>query len=89
LTMSNAREDRINQLVAVCVHNNKNPTNTAGFADFIIKVCNSVFGCNRQTAKEYVRTLVSNFRLDKWCSIVQKSTYLNENERSMWLHEHS
>lgn len=82
------REERLTRLVAVCVHNDKTPNNTTGFADFIINVCTSSLGMCRRTAKEYLKTIISSFRRDKWRSQVINNCYLSETERRHWI-EHN
>ena len=83
------REDRIAQLIAACVHNNKTPQNTAAFADFILKVCAATFGSNPQTARAYLKSVISIYRMDKWKSMVTKNIYLSDEERGKWLNEHN
>lgn len=86
--MTSPREERMLQLVALCVHHDKNPSKTTAFADFIIQACASAFGSSRRTAKTYLDTLISSWRANKWRNYVQDNLYLKPEERGRWLIEH-
>jgi hypothetical protein len=82
-----SREERITQLVALCVHHDKTPANTPAFADFVIQATASAFGSSKRTAKDYALTLVNCWRANKWRNYIQENLYLPEEERKRWLNE--
>lgn len=86
--MNTPREERITQLVALCVRHGKNPSDTTAFADFIIQACASAFGSTRRTARDYALTLVNSWRANKWRNYVQDNLYLEPEERRRWIDEH-
>jgi len=87
--MPTPREERVLQLVALCVHNGKNPYDTTGFADFVIRACASAFGSTRRSARDYVSTLIESYRFNKWKNYVKENLYLTPEEREAWLNVHS
>lgn len=87
MTTSQAEKDEnLLKLVALCVKNHKTPAGNA-FADVIINICTGKFGYNKRTARTYVESLLSSWRLDKWRSRIQNNPYLTE-EDSLWMLQH-
>lgn len=77
------RVDCINQLVALCVRNNRNPYTNA-FADFVIKVCWKRFGYGLRISHEYIDTLLIIWHFDLWKSKVMDNLYLSDEEKQAW-----
>ena len=82
--MSSMKEQRIRQLVAVCVKKNLTPKQTA-FCDFILRVTASYYGFTKRTAKQYVDILIRAYRFDVWKSLVQNNIHLEEEEKTKWI----
>ena len=80
------KDERLTQLVALCIKNHKTPASNA-FADFVIMVC-AGFGVNRRTARSYIDSLISVWRLDKWKSRVKENPYMTEEAISEWISQH-
>lgn len=77
------RANCINQLVALCVKNRRNPSKI-GFADFIIWVCHKRFAYRWRVAHDYIDVLLEIWRIDKWKSKVDESQYLSDEEKLAW-----
>lgn len=77
------REDRIKQLVALCVKNNRTPRQT-GFADLIHQLSATRFFVVKATATGYLHTLIQAWRMDKWRTFVKDNSYLTVEEKTEW-----
>ena len=82
--MSLPKEDRVQQLIAICVKNDKTPKKV-GFADFIYGVSAVRFLLSHKTVKEYIQVLVDAWRQDKWKHLVKSNDYLSREEKETWL----
>lgn len=82
--MSSMKEQRIRQLVAVCVKKSLTPKKTA-FCNFILQVTASYYGFSKRTAKQYVDILIRAFRFDRWKSLVENNVHLEKEEKKQWM----
>jgi len=82
--MSSMKEERIRQLVAVCVKKSLTPKKTA-FCDFILQVTAAYYGFSKRTAKQYVDILIRAYRFDRWKSLVDNNILLKEEEKNRWI----
>jgi hypothetical protein len=85
--MSNLHQDRVDQLIALCIRNNLTPANSA-FVEYIRKACATRFGLEKNKAKPFVEILVSAWRGDKWKYHVHQSSYLTKEEIDQWIKTH-
>jgi len=86
--MREDREERIHQLIALCVKNNLTPLKNA-FAGFLQNVCISRFGIEKRTARNYIDSLIAGWRLDRWKQMLQENPYLTMEEKTTWITQHS
>jgi hypothetical protein len=81
------KDQRLNQLIALCVRNNLTPNKTP-FCDFIIRACASIYGYEKRTAKSYVDILISAYRFNRWQNYVQFNPHLTDGEKQAWINLH-
>lgn len=79
-----SRDDRISQLVALCVKNDLTPRKNA-FAGKIRDWSSMRFGCSERTAKDYATTINNAWTGDRWKNFVAESEYLTEEEKQAWI----
>lgn len=82
--MSSMKEQRIRQLVAVCVKKGLTPKKTM-FCNFILQVTASYYGFSKRTAKQYVDILIRAYHFDHWKSLVENNIHLKEEEKTEWI----
>lgn len=86
--MSSAeREDRIDQLVTLCIKKNITP-NKNTFAGFIQIASISRFAVSKHTATDYANTLVKAWNSDRWKRLARKGFYLSLEEKTEWITKH-
>lgn len=84
---SEARQDRIRKLVALCIKNNITPEKIT-FGNFVRRVCLSTFGLEKQAAKSMALTVYGAWTGDHWKIMVQDNPYLTEEQSQKWIKEH-
>lgn len=82
--MSSLKEQRLKQLVAVCVKKGLNPKKTM-FCNFILQVTAVYYQFSKRTAKQYVDILIRAYHFDKWNSLVTNNPYLEKEEQNKWI----
>lgn len=82
--MSSMKEQRIRQLVAVCVKKSLTPKKTA-FCDFILRVTAAYYSFSKRTAKQYVDILIRAYHFDRWKSLVENNIHLEKEEQNKWI----
>jgi hypothetical protein len=87
MSFQSQKEQRVHQIVALCVKKGKHPYKTA-FCDFVIRACAALYNYDKRTAKTYVNILIGAWYFDKWRTLVQNNLRLTEEERQQWINSH-
>jgi len=82
--VSSMKEQRLRQLVAVCVKKGLNPKKTM-FCNYILQVTAVYYQFSKRTAKQYVDILIRAWHFDKWKSMVENNEYLEKEEQNEWI----
>jgi hypothetical protein len=82
------RQDKISQIIAICVKNNATPSNKNAFADLICKICAQRFGYDKKVSRGYIQIINTTWRTDKWKRYVENNQYLSKGEIDKWITSH-
>jgi len=77
------RLDRLKQIIAYAVKNNIKGTDTK-FASCVIQVCAS-FGIHKKTGREYLETLITAYKFNKWKSYLIHNKYIEKEDVENWI----
>ncbi len=83
-----SRQDKVEQLIAICVKAKVDPNRTNAFATFVAQQCANRFCSSKSSIKDFTDVLIKTWRLDKWKRYVKDNVYLTVTERTEWMNSH-
>jgi hypothetical protein len=86
--MSDVKQDRIAQIIAVCVKNKVDPYSRNNFADIVFAACAQLFGIEKKACKPYLDVVITTWRTNRWKRYVETNPYLSKEVVEAWMIAH-